>query len=143
MISPGERVDLVADFRGLRGSQFTLTNDAPTPFPDGTPVAPPADEILQLRVGRPLDQKVPEPQLPSTLRKAPFTVDKPPTRTRQLLLLEETDSFGRPRPLLGTVEQGALAWSDPTTEDPALNTAEIWEVFNTTPDTHPIHLHLM
>ncbi|MFI7314872.1 multicopper oxidase family protein [Streptomyces hygroscopicus] len=143
VISPGERVELVVDFRGLRGSQFTVTNDAPTPFPDGTPVAPPADQVLQLRVSRPLDQKVPEPRLPGTLRKAPFTVDKPPARTRQLLLFEGTDSFGRPRPLLGTVEKGGLAWSDPITEDPALNTAEIWEVFNTTPDTHPIHLHLV
>ncbi|WP_258574855.1 multicopper oxidase family protein [Streptomyces shenzhenensis] len=143
VISPGERVDLVADFRGLRGSRFTLTNDAPTPFPDGTAVAAPANEILQLRVSRPLDQGVPEPRLPATLRKSPFAVDKPPARTRRLLLFEKTDEFGRPRPMLGTVERGALAWTDPTTEDPAPNTAEIWEVFNTTPDTHPIHLHLV
>lgn len=42
------QVNWLAGFRGLRGSQFTLTNDAPTPFPDGTPVTPPADEIFSV-----------------------------------------------------------------------------------------------
>ncbi|SCK35974.1 multicopper oxidase family protein [Streptomyces sp. WMMB 322] len=143
VISPGERVELIADFRGMRGSEFTVTNDAPTPFPDGDPVAPPADQILQFRVSRPLSRQVPEPHLPKTLRKAPFRVDERTARTRRLLLFETTGSYGRILPLLGTVERGALSWTEPITENPALNTAEIWEIFNTTADTHPIHLHLV
>ena len=39
--------------------------------------------------------------------------------------------------------EGSLAWHSPTTENPALNTTEEWEIWNMTGDTHPIHLHLV
>lgn len=35
----------------------------------------------------------------------------------------------------------ALRWMDPFTEDPALNSTEIWEFYNFTADAHPIHVH--
>ncbi len=38
---------------------------------------------------------------------------------------------------------GSSAWHSPTTENPALNTTEEWEVWNGTGDAHPIHLHLV
>lgn len=51
---------------------------------------------------------------------------------------------------LGTVDRigGNLVaaprlWGDPITEIPRLNDTEIWEIFNTTVDAHPIHLHLV
>lgn len=143
LICPGERVDVVVDFRDLGGATFELTNDAPTPFPGGAPVAPPADMVLQFRVDQRYDSTRPEPTLPSTLRDAPFAVSPPPERTRRLLLFEGEDMFGRLRTLLGTVELGARAWSDPVTEDPDHDTAEIWEVYNTTADSHPMHVHLV
>jgi spore coat protein A len=34
-------------------------------------------------------------------------------------------------------------WSDPVTENPTLDTVEIWELVNLTDDSHPIHLHLV
>ena len=34
-----------------------------------------------------------------------------------------------------------LGWSDPITENPALNAIEIWELHNFTEDAHPIHIH--
>ena len=34
-------------------------------------------------------------------------------------------------------------WSMPVTENPVLDTVEIWTLINTTDDTHPIHLHLV
>ncbi len=34
-------------------------------------------------------------------------------------------------------------WSDHMTEVPALNSIETWEIFNTTVDAHPIHVHLV
>ncbi|GAA2423930.1 multicopper oxidase [Streptomyces macrosporus] len=142
VISPGERVDLVVDFRDHRGAVLELTNDAPTPFPKGAPVAPPADKVLQFRVDRPYDRRVPEPRLPEALRGAPYRVAGTPARTRRLLLLDGRDEFGRPKPRLGTVEHGALGWDDPITENPRVRTVEVWEVFNTTYETHPVHLHL-
>ena len=91
-------------------------------------------------------------------------------RTRKVALFEGTDEFGRLQPLLGTAEpatdylgnainwpntpayvnagligqmEGAIAWHSPTTENPKLGDTEIWEVFNVTGDSHPIHLHLV
>ncbi len=34
-------------------------------------------------------------------------------------------------------------WSMPVTENPVLDSTEIWELANTTDDSHPIHLHLV
>lgn len=85
----------------------------------------------------------------------------PVARTRKVALFEGQDEFGRLQPLLGTAEpatdylgnpvldhhghqiEGAVAWHMPTTENPALGTTEIWEVYNATEDAHPVHLHLV
>jgi spore coat protein A len=34
-------------------------------------------------------------------------------------------------------------WHDPVTENPRLNSVEIWSLINVTDDSHPIHLHLV
>ncbi len=34
-------------------------------------------------------------------------------------------------------------WSMPVTENPVLDSVEIWNLINTTDDAHPIHLHLV
>jgi FtsP/CotA-like multicopper oxidase with cupredoxin domain len=91
-------------------------------------------------------------------------------RTRKVALFEGTDEFGRLQPLLGTAEpatdylgnpvnwpnmpayanaglvgqmEGAIAWHSPTTENPNLGDTELWEVYNVTGDSHPVHLHLV
>ena len=91
-------------------------------------------------------------------------------RIRKVALFEGTDEFGRLQPLLGTAEpatdhlgntinwpntpdyvnadligpmEGAMAWHSPTTENPALGDTELWEVYNVTGDSHPVHLHLV
>ena len=45
---------------------------------------------------------------------------------------------------LGTLEDGLAVgrpWMDPVTENPAVGDTEIWEIYNTTEDGHPIHVH--
>ena len=80
-------------------------------------------------------------------------VDQEAPAVRKVALFEGTDEFGRLQPLLGvagpttdaagnTVD-GAIAWHEPTTENPGLNTTEIWEIYNATVDAHPVHLHLV
>ncbi len=93
-----------------------------------------------------------------------------PTRTRKVALFEGRDEYNRLQPLLGTAEpatdyngdpidwpddpryasvglvgqmEGSIAWHSPTTENPALDTTEEWEIWNVTADAHPIHLHLV
>ena len=93
-----------------------------------------------------------------------------PTRLRKVALFEGKDEFGRLQPLLGTAEpatdyngdpinwpdtpayedaglvgqmNGSIAWHSPTTENPALDMTEEWEIWNVTGDAHPVHLHLV
>jgi FtsP/CotA-like multicopper oxidase with cupredoxin domain len=49
---------------------------------------------------------------------------------------------GTPHPLIGQME-GSIAWHSPTTENPALDSDEEWEIWNVTGDGHPVHLHLV
>jgi FtsP/CotA-like multicopper oxidase with cupredoxin domain len=49
---------------------------------------------------------------------------------------------GTSSPLIGPME-GSIAWHSPTTENPALDSIEEWEVWNVTGDAHPVHLHLV
>ena len=49
---------------------------------------------------------------------------------------------GTPSPLVGQME-GSIAWHSPTTENPALDSTEEWEIWNVTGDAHPVHLHLV
>jgi FtsP/CotA-like multicopper oxidase with cupredoxin domain len=91
--------------------------------------------------------------------------NRPVDRLRKVALFEGMDEFGRLQPILGTAEPatdyrgipvlhtmgplageqivGAVGWHEPTTENPALNSTEIWEIYNATGDAHPVHLHLV
>jgi spore coat protein A len=125
------------------------------------------DRIMAFDVVRPFDTDIPD-VTPMGINFGP--VVPTPTRLRKVALFEGKDEFGRLQPLLGTAEpatdyagnpinwpntpvyssvdlvgqmEGSIAWHSPTTENPALNTTEEWEVWNATGDAHPVHLHLV
>jgi FtsP/CotA-like multicopper oxidase with cupredoxin domain len=57
---------------------------------------------------------------------------------------EGADMFGPARAQLGIMVDGApvaLSWMDMITEQPVVNQAEEWVLYNYTADAHPIHLH--
>jgi spore coat protein A len=71
---------------------------------------------------------------------------------RQLTLNEDFDDYGRLIQTLGTFttgtdNQGLNTWGLPyisaTTENPSPGAIEVWQLFNLTGDTHPIHFHLV
>jgi spore coat protein A len=70
------------------------------------------------------------------------------TFVRDLTLNEDFDAYGRLRQLLGTTKKGlvgggfGLGYVDPATEIIPQGRTEVWRIFNTTADTHPIHFHL-
>jgi FtsP/CotA-like multicopper oxidase with cupredoxin domain len=76
-----------------------------------------------------------------------------PVRSRPLALIEKAGTGedeggeeveGPIEAVLGTVEAGVPAkalWMDPVTENPGLGDTEIWELYNTTADAHPMHIH--
>jgi spore coat protein A len=141
LIAPAERFDLVIDFAGKKGKRFTLLNDAPAPFPGGG--APAVPQLMQFRVTLPLTQA--DQPLPGTLVPVEPLEVEDAVHTRKLLLSEVDDpSTGDPIiGQLGTIEDGPLHWSSPVTEDPRSDSTEIWEMYNTTTDGHPKHVHLV
>ncbi|HEX6169285.1 MAG TPA: multicopper oxidase domain-containing protein [Chitinophagaceae bacterium] len=145
LIAPGERKDIILDFSdpALWGQTIILKNNAKSPYPKGDVVDPnTTGRIMAFRVNKPLDVNYPLTALPATLRLpiVPLQTDLAP---RKLILFEAEDEYGRLMPILGTVEDGMLGFREELTENPALNSTEIWELYNETMDAHPIHLHLV
>ncbi len=153
LIAPGERMDLVVDFSDFEeGDHLYLRNFGPDePYGGGEPGDDfdAADEnttgqIMMFDVSKPFNNSIPDARVKenSRLRQniMPLVQEGP---TRQLALFEGTDEYGRLMPMLGTLADGSLTWSDEITENPEYKTNEVWEVYNSTGDAHPIHLHLV
>jgi spore coat protein A, manganese oxidase len=142
LIAPAERFDVVIDFTGKQGKWFTLMNDAPAPFPGGgAPGVVPF--LMQFRVTLPLTHA--DQPLPATLSEVELLEAEDAVHTRRLLL-SEVDDATTGDPIigqLGTLDAGPLRWSSAVTENPRAGSTEIWEMYNTTTDGHPKHVHLV
>jgi spore coat protein A len=154
-----ERADVIVDFSNVAAGNYILGNVGPDePFGGGTPgndfeVADPrtTGQILQFRVVPALDADDTTP--PQYLQLPAITPLPAATVTRQLALIEEASEGaddegeeveGPVEALLGTVAAGvwtAREWMEPVTENPAIGTTEVWEIYNTTADAHPMHIH--
>ena len=75
-------------------------------------------------------------------------------RTRRLALIEKAaegsneeqeELEGPIEALLGSVDDDGepieAHWADPVTENPDVGETEVWELYNTTADAHPMHIH--
>jgi spore coat protein A len=157
-MAPGERYDVVVDFSAyvpnadpLLAPKITVTNwGADGPAAGG--VIDPGDiactettgKIMQFQVTKALDNTNPAASVAlGTALRAPINPLTTNAPSRQLVLFEGMDEFGRLQPMLGTMDIGSQTWFEPITENPALNAVEEWEVYNATGDAHPIHLHLV
>jgi spore coat protein A len=77
--------------------------------------------------------------LPKALRPVAKIPESSAIRTRELTLEEFDNILAEP---ITHLLNGAR-WHEPVTENPVLNTTEIWSLINVTDDAHPIHLHLV
>lgn len=123
-LAPGERADVIIDFKQQRGQQLVLRSDNLS--------------ICQFRVSQ--ERSVDTSSLPEQLRTVPRIPEKDAIKSRLLTLegvadSDDPTSMGRPMLLNGAY------WHDPVTENPRLDTVEIWSFINVTDDAHPIHLH--
>jgi spore coat protein A len=147
LLGPAERADVIVDFSEYAGDTLTVKNDAGFPF-----VSPDADnndggglpELAQFRVAD-TDPETPVVD-PTTLKlPGPETFREEATKTTRQMSLETTTLNGLDTHLLG--EEGGRAggehWNDPVLTKPQIGTTEVWEITNNTPDSHPIHLHLV
>ena len=160
VFEPGSRYDIVIDFSSVpKGSRVIMTNllgDSPfggdLPTPDDVFPNRQTDRIMAFDVVKRFDKSVPDNysrgRFDSGAGMWNYAGNNAPvTRHRKVALFEGMDEFGRLQPLLGTVNDDdtatAYSWFQNTTENPASNSTEIWEVYNFTGDAHPVHLHLV
>jgi FtsP/CotA-like multicopper oxidase with cupredoxin domain len=159
LMALAERADVIVDFTNVPTGNYVLANVGPDePFGGGVPgddfeVADPGTtgQILQFRVvpAVGVDDSTP----PQFLQLPTITPLPAATLTRQLALIEEASEGadeegeeveGPVEALLGTVSAGVWTerkWMDPVTENPAVGATEVWEIYNTTADAHPMHIH--
>jgi spore coat protein A, manganese oxidase len=145
LLAPGERKEVVIDFSdpALWGQTIIVRNNAKSPYRKGQTVDPKTTgQIMAFRVNRTLNTNIPLSVLPATFHSPviPLVQNGP---TRKLLLFETEDEYDRIKPMLGTVDGGAMDFEEPVTENINLNDTEVWEFYNTTVDAHPIHIHLV
>jgi spore coat protein A, manganese oxidase len=152
IMGPGERCDVLVDFGGTdaagvpwAGRFFLMYNDAATPFSNTPSTKGAIPEIFLVAVGPALaagtDTSTPIANL--TLPAAPVPNPAAAIRTRNITLNELMLGKG-----LVTALNGVGYMSNPITMQPVgpteiatLGDTELWNLVNTTVDTHPIHLH--
>jgi len=131
ILAPGERADLIVDFSASAGEQIILKNDS--------------FDVMQFRVAKSSQpdnsdgRRAAAGVLPSALRSVPKIPESAAVNTRMLTLVEVDDLVQRPVTML----LNNTHWNMPVTENPVLDSTEIWSLINTTDDSHPIHLHLV
>ena len=132
-VASAERADIVVDFSGFApGEVITMKNLGIIDFPSTDPVT----FIMQFRVIASNGSDTSD--LPAELRPVPRLDPADAVKTRNLTLDLTKDKYGRPKFLLNNA-----LWMDPVTETPKLNTTEIWNFVNMTPNGHPMHVHLV
>ena len=124
LVSPAERADILIDLSAFAGQKVHLLNSN--------------QEILELRVSASAKSHS-ATSIPTTLRTITPTSESSAILTRTITLGERDDKIGNPMVMLINRKH----WHEPVTEQPRLNTTEIWEFVNLTEDTHPMHLHLV
>lgn len=123
VIAPGERIDLMIDFKESAGKEIVLNDNFV--------------QVMQFRVSNRgvKDDSV----LPAKLRTIEKLQESAAAKTRLLSLDEIDDKVQNPVKML----LNGHSWHEPVTENPALNSTEVWSLVNPTDDSHPIHLHLV
>jgi len=163
-VGNGERYDVVVDFSGLpQGTEIILQNrgvdgilrgfrdgatvtnrPTDTAFGFGGPVNPASTgQLMKFRVSKSLSSVEDATVAPGTAL-GPALPTLTPTKTRGVIAFNGVDTVhGRNRELLGSLEEGNSLFHDPVTEVIEKGTTEVWEIYNTGPVAHPIHIHLV
>jgi FtsP/CotA-like multicopper oxidase with cupredoxin domain len=157
LIAPGQRSDLLVDFRSVAPGRYQLLNTAAAPYPSGkhdlrrimqfTVTSTPGSGSIPatLRGGDNQPPRVPAAQ-PLTGGSC-WTSPAPCRRT--VFLNEVLTAAGEPTEVLlnnldftTESDESTLVMNlGPGAARVQLNSVEEWDVVNTTADAHPIHLH--
>jgi spore coat protein A len=156
LLGPAERADVIVDFSAVPvGSKLILFNDAPGPFPGGgdapaVPVVkgmgPDTMNLVQFTVVPRTSPDISAGRTITLPSIPPLTTSGAPIMGKTLN--EITDDYGRLIQMLGTTDPVApgiyaRAYTDPATEVVPAGATQIWDIYNLTMDTHPMHFHLV
>jgi spore coat protein A, manganese oxidase len=140
LIAPGERYTVVVDFTGHEG-KWVLSNDAATPYPGGDSNVATIDQLMRFDVGTTLSG-VDHSSVPSRIVETNNV--QPPAGsllTARLRTIQAGEIISG-MPLLGNAT-ALLNFPEVATETPKLGSTEAWAMRNHSPDSHPIHEHLV
>jgi spore coat protein A len=142
LLAPGERADVLVDFRGVAGRGLVMTNDAPDgPF---SGALDPADRADPERTGTIMEFRIAPtavgdtPALPAVLTGVE-RLSPQAAVVRDFTLTEGLDEADEPTELLISGSD----FDDPPVASPRLGDTEVWRFINLTRDTHPMHVHLV
>ena len=131
---------MIVDFTG-RSGQWVLSNDAATPYPAGDPTVATVPQLMRFDVGTKVSS-VDRSSVPSTILETnnivPPAVSLLTARLRTVQAAEKSPGV----PQLGNATTLGVP-SGPATETPKLGSTEAWAMRNHSPDSHPIHEHLV
>jgi spore coat protein A, manganese oxidase len=135
-LAPAERADVLVDFSQMAGQTTQLKNTNPLP-PVSTP-APSLTQVMEIRVAN----TTPVPAtIPATLvGGAKASLPAPSPARRRFITLNEAAAETSDWVL--TLNATGFMDGSPT-EAPSVGTIEDWYYVNLTPDTHPMHMHLV
>lgn len=166
-IAPGERLDVIVDFTNLAGQTIDVTNDAPTPYPEG--LVPGVDQpgmakIMRFQVASNVSAtdtscnpaaggcKRPSPMVRLSDGQGHLAPGVKIDKVRQLVLKEFEDPVTASPVIVlvnNTYWDGTRSPSvkldfplDGVSELPQQGATELWEIINLTTDAHPMHTHL-
>jgi spore coat protein A len=159
LLGLAERADVIVDFTNVPLGRHVLANVGPDePFGGGVPgfdfeIADPGTtgQVMEFRVVPAVAADSTTP--PQFLGLPAITPLPAAVRTRPLGLIEKAGTGeddegheveGPIEAVLGTIEAGLPVehlWMDPVTENPGVGETEVWELYNTTADAHPMHVH--
>jgi spore coat protein A len=173
LIAPGERADIIVDFRGFEGRSIVLYNDAPAPFPTGdirndyyagapnltciggaAPAVPGLgpDTRIVMRFDVDTSGSVTEPDFNATLTQlqsalpAVYAATQPPAPSTQAPPKPKTldEGFDSHGRLMQMLGSPEISGYLSTPVDVASHgETQAWQIYNLTGDTHPMHLHLV
>ncbi|EIT85828.1 bilirubin oxidase [Fictibacillus macauensis ZFHKF-1] len=138
VLAPAERADLIIDFSQQAGKSIILRNTAAEPFPNGEPPTEDTAQIMQFRV-KAKQKERDETSIPKQLSCIVRIPPEQAITTRKNVLSVSRDSYGRPYFTINNKGWNGL----PVENTPYNGTTEIWEFYNMTMATHPIHIHLI
>ncbi|KAL0477172.1 hypothetical protein AKO1_005727 [Acrasis kona] len=152
LLTPGERADIIVDFCPYAGKGgIILVNDAPAPYPGvaGEGFTPcQQGRIMMFNVSASTGA------CDAEFDTAPFVN----VETHNVVLAKETESV-RTRDLVAYINHETgdgvprlgvrgpdgpilYEYEEPATEFVYNSTVEIWRIFNLSPESHPIHIHI-